>query len=89
MWSVVIVGSLVVDGEQLYGYCDPDSLTISLLRGPVERMRATLRHELFHAAIASTGFYKILQITVENDKHREFLEEQLADVVMPAYLSAL
>lgn len=77
------------DGNEVHGFCEPQFLRIQIEKGPKGRMMKTLRHEMVHAAVYSTGFWRLLQLAVEEDDSRDFLEEMLADTFAPAYLAAV
>lgn len=78
------------NGRDCYGLCDYDNCVIYIVAhiGNSERAWVTYRHEKMHAAIYATGFYRVLEVQIKNDGVRGFVEDDLIDRVIPAYLES-
>lgn len=72
---------LIADGQMCHGYYDPDRHRIFLDgRGPVTFRAATLAHEIGHCVLHLLGMSRFFASQ---------LEEDLLEVFLPAYLSAI
>ena len=87
-WAIRVVKELKPNGDHAYGFCNYDEQTIFLESGPEWKMRTYLRHEVFHAAIFSTGLWRLMVAAMPDGETREQLEELLNDIAVPAFLDS-